>query len=341
MWIIPVILGVLIIAFVLFVQRSGGFNFPFLQFYVRGKESGFRFHELNLLRRVAVDNKLRDPTSLFWSEKTLDRCIRGTIVKFRSQGKEEDEASIAFLDKLYDFRKRVEFSLPKYRLGLRSTRSIATRQPLKITFPGGGIYYSQVVENMRRYLAISHPKGKALPVGFTWKGQRVSVYFWRAEDAGYYFETSVVGDYLERKYPILHVAHADDLVRTQKRRSVRATLEQEGRLYQLSSIQNANEDVERVGGYKCRMVDLSEDGAAVMVGGKGKPGLPVKIQTVVNDQTVVLCGTVKGVTFKQKKNISILHLEAVSPSKRMRSIILTFVYGIFREGKKGAIRSVK
>lgn len=340
MWIIPVILGVLVIAFILIVQRSGGFNFPFLQFYVRGKESGFKFRELNLLRRVAVDNKLKDPTSLFWSEKTLDRCIRGTIVKFRAEGREEDEGSIAFLDKLYEFRKRVEFSLPKYRLGLRSTRSIANRQPLKITFPGGGVYYSQVVENMRRYLAISHPKGKALPPGFSWKGQKISVYFWRAEDAGYYFETTVLGDYLERKYPILHVAHADDLVRTQKRRSVRVSLDQTGRLFPLATIQNANETEERVGGYRCKMVDISEDGAAALVGGRGKPGLPVKIQTELNGRTVILCGTVKGVTYKEKKNVSILHIEAVPPSKRMRSLILTYVYGIFREDKTARLKSV-
>jgi c-di-GMP-binding flagellar brake protein YcgR len=341
MWILLVIFVVLIAAFIFVIQRSGGFGFPFVQFYIKGKESGFSFREVNLLRRIAVDNKLKHPTSLFWSEKQLDRCIRGTIIKFRSQNKENDENSINFLNKLFAFRKRVEFNLPKYRLGLKSSRNIEVGQPLKITFPGGGVYFSKVIENMRKYLAISHPQGKALPPGFSWKGQRINVYFWRKEDAGYYFETKVLGDFLEKQYPILHLNHADQLVRTQKRGSIRADIHSPGRLYPLRSIEQANEVQEKGGGYKCRMVDISEDGAAIMVGGRAKPGLPVKVQLGINGETVVMCGTIKGVTFKQKNNTSILHMQAVSPSANMKNTILTYVYGIFGKEKENTASAHK
>lgn len=339
MWIVLTIVAAIAIAFLVYVQRSGGFSFPWLQFYIKGKESGFRFGELNLLRRVAVDNQLKNPTSLFWSEKTLDRCIRGTIIRFRSRDKEDDEGAQVFLGKLFDFRKRVEFNLPRYRVGLRSSRNISQGQPLKITFEGSGVYTSSVVENMRRYLAISYPRGKPLPPGFSWKGNKINVYFWRLEDAGYYFESKVVGDYLDRRFPILHITHADQLVRTQKRNSIRAPLNNQGMLVPLRSIEQANEDVERVGGYRCKMVDISEDGAAVLVGGKAKPGIPVKVQTTLNGNDVVLNGTVKGVTFKQKKNVSILHIQARPPSTRMRNTILTFVYSIFRDDRPAKMRS--
>jgi len=331
-----VITTLLVIIGLIVFSRGGGFGFPWVQFYVKGKESGFSIHELNLLRRVALENQLKNPTSLFWSEKTLDRCIRGTIIRFRAQNKEDAEPSVQFLGKLFDFRRRVELNLPKYRLGLRSSRNISQGQPLKLTFPGAsGAYTSNVVENMRKYLAISYPKGKTSPTGFSWQGQRVNVYFWRQEDAGYYFETKVIGDYLERKFPILHISHADQLVRTQKRGSVRAELKGAGYLYPLKSIEQANENLERSGGYRCRMVDISEDGAAVLVGGKAKPGMPVKIQTEVNGQQIVLCGVVKGVTFKQKNNASILHVQAKLPSRKMRNAILTYVYSIFRDGDAG------
>ncbi len=325
--------SLLLIVGLFFFSRGGGFSFPWVQFYVKGKESGFSIHELNLLRRVALENQLKNPTSLFWSEKTLDRCIRGTIVRFRAQDKENSEQSVQFLGKLFDFRRRVELNLPKYRLGLRSSRNVSQGQLLKLTFPGAsGAYTSTVVENMRKYLAISYPKGKSSPTGFSWQGQRVNVYFWRQEDAGYYFETKVIGDYLERKFPILHISHADQLVRTQKRNSVRAELKGPGYLYPLKTIEQANENLEKSGGYRCRMVDLSEDGAAILVGGKAKPGMPVKIQTEVNGQPVVMCGVVKGVTFKQKNNASILHIQAKLPSRSMRNVILTYVYSIFRDG---------
>ncbi|MFW5716750.1 MAG: PilZ domain-containing protein, partial [Spirochaetota bacterium] len=284
MWIALGIVAVLLTAFIIFVQRNGGFSFPWLQFYVKGKESGFRFRELNLLRHVAVENNLRDPTSLFWSEKTLDRCIRGTIIRFRSRNKENDPNSVGFLNKLFDFRKRVEFNLPKYRIGITSSRSITPQQQLRITFPGSGIYYAKVVENMRRYMAISYPKGKPLPPGFSWEKHKINVYFWRPEDAGYRFETRVLGDYLDRKFPILHIAHSDNLVRAQKRGSIRAQLNTNGRLYPLRSIEESDEEWETSGGYRCRFVDISEDGAAVMVGGRAKPGLPVKLQTELYDK---------------------------------------------------------
>ena len=331
MWIAIGIVVPLVVAFVVFVLRNGGFGFPWLQFYVKGKESGFRVRELNLLRHVAVDNNLRNPTSLFWSEKTLDRCIRGTIIRFRSRNKESDEGSIGFLNKLFDFRKRVEFNLPKYRIGITSSRSIVAQQSLKITFPGSGVYYAKVVENMRKYLAISYPKGKPLPPGFSWAKHKMGVYFWRLEDAGYQFETRVLGDFQDRNYPILHITHSDSLVRAQKRGSIRTTLDTSGHLYPLKSIEHAHEEWDTTGGYRCKFVDISEDGAAVMVGGKAKPGLPIKLQTEILDKPMVMSGVIKGVTYKQSKNVSVLHIQATPPSPAMKNLILTYVYGIFKE----------
>ena len=336
MWVYLLIPALLVIALIVSIQRSGGFGFPWVQFYVRGKESGFSFRELNLLRRVAVENDLKNPTSLFWSERTLDRCIRGTIIRFRSEDRENDAKAVEFLSKLFDFRKRVEFNLPKYRLGIQSTRSISAHQTIKITFPGGGIYYSKVLENMRKYLAIAYPKGKPLPFGVSWRGQKINVYFWRTEDAGYYFESKVIGDYLERKFPILHITHSDQLVRTQKRNSIRAKIDTSGMLFPLRTIKDANEEISRVGGYRCKMVDISEDGAAAIVGGRAKPGLPVKIQTEIRNTAVVMCGTIKGVTYKENKNVSILHIQAIPPTAPIKNTILTYVYDIFSDDPKGS-----
>jgi c-di-GMP-binding flagellar brake protein YcgR len=335
MWIALGITAVLLAAFIWFIQRNGGFGFPWLQFYVKGKESGFRFRELNLLRHVAVENNLKDPTSLFWSEKTLDRCIRGTIIRFRSRNQEDTPNATEFLNKLFDFRKRVEFNLPKYRIGITSSRSITAQQPFKITFPGSGVYYSKVVENNRKYMALSYPKGKALPPGFSWERHKINVYFWRLEDAGYHFETRVLGDYLNRKFPILHVAHSDNLKRAQKRGSIRAVFNANGYLHPLRNIDQANENWDKTGGYRCRFVDISEDGAAVMVGGRAKPGIPVKLQAELFEKPMVMNGIVKGVTYKQSKNISVLHIQAVPTSAAMKNLILTYVYGIFKDQEGG------
>jgi c-di-GMP-binding flagellar brake protein YcgR len=325
---------ILVVGVYVLIVRAGGLRFPWIQFYVRGKESGFTFSEIGLLRNVATANHLKQPTSLFWSVKTLDRCIRSAIVGFRSANATDNPRNMEFLNKLFDFRARVEFSQPKYRLGLSSTRGITPGQMLKITLAGGGVYLSKLVETNRRYMAITYPRGKALPTGFSWRKQTLKIYFWRQEDAGYYFESNVIGDYLDRKVPILHVAHVDSLVRTQKRKSVRRQVGKAAALYPLKSITQANETVERSGSYRCKLIDISEDGAALAVGGKVKAGMPVKIQARIGDNVLILNGVVKSVNFQKKNNVSVLHVEGQKPSTAMRIKILTFVYGLFESDRK-------
>ncbi len=331
LWIFLIVFLAGFIFLLVLLRRAGGGNFPWIQFYIKGKESGFNFREINLLRRVAVDNRLLNPLSLFWSIKTLDNSIKGMIVKFRSENKMEVENSVLFLSKLFRFRKRVELDLPKYKLGLKTSRKIEPRQRIKISLSGVGTFTSVVVENLRRYIAISYPQGPKLPPGYSWRGQRVSVYFWRSHDAGYVFETKILEDFQKKKYPILHLTHSDSLIRSQKRKSVRVETNLPAFLYPLNSIENANELLEESSGLRCRIVDLSEDGAAVLIGGKAKVGLPIKLQFKLIDTRLPMCGVVKGVVFNQKKNQSILHLQAAPLSPWVRNRILIYVYNIFQE----------
>ncbi len=331
MLIVLLVLLAIVTVIILVLRHAGGGSFPWVHFYTKGKESGFSFHEINLLRKVAVQNHLENPISLFWSIKQLDRSIKGVIIKLRSEGKEGDESSIRFVSKLFEFRKKVELALPKYTLGLKTTRKISTHQRIKITLPGVGTYNASVVENLRRYLAISYPEGPKLPPGATWKNQRVNIYFWRAEDAGYVFESKILDDFIEQKYPILHVGHSDNLIRSQKRRSVRVDVHKPAFLYPLSSINQANEAEETSSGLRCRLIDVSEDGAAVLIGGRAKVGLAVKLQFMLTSASIVMCGVVRGVTFNQKKNQSVLHIQAVPLSPRQKNRMLSFVYNIFQE----------
>jgi c-di-GMP-binding flagellar brake protein YcgR len=330
-WILALGFLLLIAAAVALLRRAGGGSFPWLQFYAKGKESGFTFREVNMLRKVAVENRLKYPTSLFWSIGQLDRSIKGMINKFRSQGIVNDAGPAEFLSKLFDFRKNVEFDLPKYKLGLRTTRRLPQRQRITINVPGVGTYNSQVVENLRRYMAISYPEGPKPPRDFTWRGQRVNVYFWRQDDAGYVFESKVLDDFLDRQYPILHLTHSDALVRSQKRRSVRITTNIPARLYPLRNISEAGESRETTRGLRCRIRDLSEDGAALLIGGRAKTGMAVKFQFSLGKSVVVMSGTVKGINYNERRNQSMLHIQAQPPSLPVKNRILTYVYNLFGE----------
>ncbi|HUV07026.1 MAG TPA: PilZ domain-containing protein, partial [Spirochaetia bacterium] len=190
---------------------------------------------------------------------------------------------------------------------------------------------------MRRYLAISYPQGPKLPPGFSWKGQQIGVSFWREGDAGYFFQTKVIDDFTtQKKYPILHIAQSDNLIRTQKRRSVRADIQTPAQLFPLKSVDEASEEVERQKGLKAVLVDISEDGAAILIGGRAKVGLPLKFQFTVSEEELVMSGIVKGVNFDQKKNRSLLHLQALPPSDKTKNVIRSYVYNIFGEQRRAA-----
>jgi len=343
---LAIVLGsvaLLVIVGLVLIRRAGGGRFPWLQFYLRGRESGFAFREINLIRRVAVEARLEDPTALFWSVKQLDRAVKGFIIKYRSRGEEDSPEYNLLLAKLFELRKKVEFDLPKYKLGVKSSRKMMKGQVLRITLPGAGPFASKLIENLTRYMAIEYPRGPRLPDGFTWKGQKIGVYFWRAEDAGYFFQTKVIDDYSDRKYPILHVAHADNLVRTQKRNEVRVETDLGAELFPLRTVVESNETAEQGKGLRCRVVDLSEGGLAVLIGGKAKVGLPVKLQFALGETPVVMSGVVKGLNYDQKKNRSLLHMQASKPSTATSNRILTYVFNLFGEreapGRQGEARS--
>jgi c-di-GMP-binding flagellar brake protein YcgR len=336
--IIALAVCLLIVGAIILLRRAGGGRFPWMQFYLRGRESGFSLREINLIRRVAVEARLEEPTALFWSVKQLDRAIKAFIIKYRSYGKEQDPEYHALLGKLFELRQKVEFELPRYKLGIKTSRKIVKNQILRVTLPGTGPFRCMLVENLPRYMAFSYPQGPKLPEGFNWRGQKIGVYFWRAEDAGYYFQTRVLEDFSERKYPILHVAHGDNLVRAQRRSTVRAETDLPAELYPLRAISEGDENPETGRGLRCRIMDLSVGGLAVLIGGKAKAGLPVKLQFSLGDSPVVLSGVVKSMNFDQKKNRSLLHVQATPPSLAARNRIQVYVFNLFgeREAKQEA-----
>lgn len=325
------VLLLIVTTLIVLLRRAGGGSFPWIHFYAKGKEAGFTFGEVNLLRKVAVEGRLNNPTSLFWSIKQLDRSIRGSMIRFKSEGVLDEVENMSFLSKLFDFRKSVELKLPKYMIGLKTTRKITKMQYLKISLPGLGTYVSQVVENQRRYIAITYPEGPKLPSGYEFKGEKLNIYFWRKDDAGYVFESKVIEDHMDRKVPILYISHSDSIIRSQKRSSVRVDLNTAAHLYPLRTIGHATEDLEESRGIRCRLQDLSEDGAALLIGGHGKVGMNVKIQFKLSNTTLVMCGVVKGVSFHQNKNTSIIHIQAVPLSNRTKNRILAYVYDLFGE----------
>ncbi len=302
-------------------------KYSWLEFFAKGKDAGFSFGELQLLRKLALSAELDDPTTLFWSEKQLDRCIRELIKKSEVTGESRNQETQDFLSKLYEYRKKIEFDHPRYKKGITSSRSIGETQPIKILIDGMGVYKSQVVANSDRFLTIQRPNIPPQKGYIVWKGKRLAIYFWRKDDAGYVFDSYVLDEAMARGMSVLQIAHSDSLFRTQKRRSIRARTHKPAYLY-LPPAEEPPEKIEVKPGLRCIIEDLSDTGCAITIGGKGVEGLRVKVQFEIDNQPVVMNGTVRSVDYNEEKNRSLLHVEALPLSLTTRNRILAEVFGV-------------
>ena len=119
-----------------------------------------------------------------------------------------------------------------------------------------------MIDNHPRFIVLSYPDGGRLPKGWVWKGKKVSIYFWRREDAGYVFDSYVIDDLANTKRARAPgvafggpAADAEDASPSGRARSIPAYL------YLLKRIEGAYEKPERAPGLRCLVQDLSEDGA--------------------------------------------------------------------------------
>ena len=330
---LPILVIVIVAAGCLLLVLSGtgkGKSKSWLQFYAKGKDAGFTLKEIELLRRLAVKSNLDDPSSLYWSQNQLDVCIRSLVRSMHFGGQENDQGSQDFLSKLYDFRKKIEMNKPRIKNGISNSRQINDGQNLRILVSGSGVFKSQVVKNTNQYLTISRPVANKQQASLSWNNVKISVYFWREDDAGYVFDTEVLDEVFSKGVASLKIAHTDSLFRTQKRKSIRVKLHKSAFLYLLASEEDAGK-IEVNPGLKCFLEDLSDTGCAVTIGGKANQGLRIKVQFALNNNPVVMTGTVRSVEFKEDLNRSLLHIESDPLAIEVRNQILGEVFGMLPE----------
>jgi c-di-GMP-binding flagellar brake protein YcgR len=301
-----------------------------LQFFARGKDAGFSFKEIELLRRLATKCNIDEPASLFWSQNQLDVCIRSMVRGIRMSGEGEEQGTQDFLSKLYDYRKKIEMNKPAIKNGISSSRQISEGQPLRVLVTGTGVFRSEVVKNTSQYLTISRPVNSKISSALSWNGMKISVYFWRADDAGYVFDTNVTDEVFSKGISSLKIEHSDSLFRTQKRKSIRIKLHKAAFLY-LAKADDEPGKIEMAPGLKCFLEDLSDTGCAVTVGGQAVSGLRVKIQFALDNTAIAMTGTVRSVEGRENSSRSLLHIEADPLPMEIRNQILGEVFGMLPE----------
>ncbi len=290
--------------------------------------------EIKILWKTVKKLGLLDPLTLYDSISTLNRVISLVLSEQRRVGANAVGGQV-LISKLNKLRTKVALEGDE-STHIQSTAALETGQRLSVIFPGRGVYSSFVLNNGRR-IEIELPK-KILRIGSAtksevlppnqWRGKTITVYMWRKDDACYAFDTIVDDTGTFEGKPCVMLNHTSNLDRIQKRQAVRCECSIDAGLYVIKSAEiDYNKIDDEEDGFKCCLDDISESGALVRIGGKGKANTRIKLQFSLSNNLIMMFGIVHSVEFDKEKNESKLHFECTYMDDDMRNTLLNYIYG--------------
>ena len=301
-----------------------------IQFYAKGKEAGFNLKDMEQLRKLVANCQIKDYTSIFKSQKQFEIIVRQMVNTVRLSGEQDIPATQHFLSKLFDYFKKIEMEAAENKTRITNSRQISEGQPLRILVAGTGVYKSEVVKNFGNYLTIARPVNAKNAASMQWNGVKISIYFWREEDAGYVFDTDVIDEVFSKGISSLKVEHNDSLFRTQKRKSLRVKFKKAAFLYIVNDAENPHK-LEKSPGLRCMLDDISDTGCAFRVNGQATVGLRLKVQFSIDKIPICIPATVRAVEYNQDTNSSIVRMEADPLPISTRNHILCEVFNMLPE----------
>jgi len=328
------VLFITVICVFLFIRLLIVFHVP-LQFFMTGQDKGFKISEILLLWKLASEAEIKEPLSLFMSVPTLNMAISKIVMEAKEDGTETLESKQNFIAKLYEYRTKIDLE-HQNKKGLDSTKYLEKGQRLRIILKGKGIFVSEIL-SVGYELIIRLPLQNNVRVinENDWVSKNVSVYLWRKGDAGYVFDTRVTNAGTFQGQSVIYLAHTNQLERAQKRKSIRAACKIYAQLYFINSEEEPDYDaIEVESGYRCLLEDISEDGAMIRIGGRGRQNIKIKIQFDIDERIIIMYGIIRAVEYNIQTNQSRLHFECLHIEKDMRNKILEFIYRDLSDEKK-------
>lgn len=311
-----------------------------ISFFINGLDAGFNISDLLLLWETAQICDLEQPTSLFFSLNSLTKCMTQIQNQTQADGDRNNPKYQLLMSKLFNFRTKIQNESDDKK-GLSSTKTLEKGQKLRIILPGKGVFATELVNN-GNMMVINVPKQKniiAIP-GEEWVGKVVSVYLWRKGDARYVFDTTVEQQGVFLGKSALFLKHSYNLVRTQKRKSVRSACEIYGQLFIVRNSSEPTDSIETQNGYKCLIQDISESGALIRIGGKGVENIKIKLQFSIQNKLILMSGVIRSVEFNEDQNQSLLHFECTKIDPVMKNEILGYVYNMLPQSEKEILEAI-
>jgi c-di-GMP-binding flagellar brake protein YcgR len=329
---IILLIVIIFLVFVLWRLRGGKNRFPWYEFYSRGRKEGFSFKEIGFLRRMTLQNKLEKPQSIFWSTKQLDKCLKPALINISSDVNMTADYKNTMTSKLLDLRTKAEFNLPKYKKRIRDTTAVPQQQKIVLRDTDYGTFVSWVVEVTRKNLVVTMPRGKNELSSLNWKSRRLSVFFWRIDDAGYLFETKVLDQITSEEYPLLYLAHSNNLQRMQKRKDIRLQTRLRARFKPIvySLVEGDNRAIISQRVHTGNIIDLSASGCCMLAGNMLKKSDRIKIEfKLTPSKKIVALGVILNASKTTDDKVNKYNIMFVKIGPTSRNNILLYVFNIF------------
>ncbi len=303
-----------------------------MSFYSLGRENEFCLSEIRILWKNLKRCGIFDPLSMYTSVPVLNTCI-ALIVSERKRSVKNDDVGInILLAKLNKLRAKVALEKSNQN-SAKSTEALEVGQRICIIYYGEGVFVSKVLNN-GKLIAIELPKklkhaatqrSEILPPSI-WKNKKVSVYFWRKNDACYAFDTTVsdIGMYEDKTAIFLN--ECSKLDRTQKRQSVRCICAIDALISVIKSAESDYSNIETDGDCSAVIENISEYGALIRIDGKAPSSNRIKLQFTINRVSITMYGIIHSSDYDREKRQSLLHFECTHVDDEMHTALLNYIY---------------
>jgi c-di-GMP-binding flagellar brake protein YcgR len=333
-----VFLGIIILGGALSRRRNRRFDPEQRRRYGRyvfqrmARNIGLQRHHIEILGYLIRVCNVRQPFLIFSSSGLLDDILKKGIYALHQDTKLKEEERERRLTYLFQIKQIIERNARK-GIGVRSTVMMRPGQTVAISPESGGQYNTRVVSNLKDMVALAAVQDVA-GNQIRWpRGTRLRINFWRESDAGYAFESKVLGyDRLKGTQCVL-VHHARTLKREQQRRYRRSPIHRPCFFFPILIVDSGSGRraqkravVQNTRRYLGNLIDISAGGCSINSVYPLKPGSLCKIEfELARRQRITVFGKVKR-TRKTGFRGGVMHIMFTKLSSRYLNQIYLYVY---------------
>ena len=300
------------------------------------KTIGMQPAHIDMLEALVRACKVKQPLLVFTSAGMLDDTLKKGMYSLETQrdlSEEEREKRKALIFQI----KQIIESNARRGAVLSSTSFLKPGQLLTVTPEGSGQFPSKVVSNMKDFLTVAGPAGGTGSETRWVRGTKVAVYFWRENDAGYSFQSKVLGYDTVKGVSCMLVQHSKTLRREQRRKSRRREIMRACFYYPIRIVES---DQGRKGETKAAVeqnmrtlgtvVDLSPGGCAIQALNPFDKGKLVMVEFDIERKAAIRAyGKVLSVHRKKGRG-GIMHIRFTGVTRQYLNRICSFVYDFTR-----------